>query len=693
MTLDEARAERLLGLAHSSMSFELTAADQHVLRASATGLVVDARQGDPEADTPENSDSWGRDRHVHAELVRWMCVDPAAKELIQPTGIRAKGLRVDGVLDLGFADVPFALDMEGCHLPQGINLTCADLRLLVMDGSSTGEISADGLTVKDNIFLRSGFKATGTVHLARARVGGDLDLTAATLLCPGGYAFIAEGAHIEGCVFLKKAVANGNVTLRNASIEQVVDCEGARFSSGGRYALSLNRAKVGSSLSLHKVWAEGVVELAGARVGVDVFCRDSHLYNRDAVALSAERAQIGGSLVLDGDFVARGEVRLIEARILADLVCRGGVFANPGGDALTADAVVVGGQVVCDAGFRSCGCVRLLRANISHDVVCKNGTLVNEGQIALYADGLHVGGSVFLDDGFRAKGEVRLLQARVDGNLQCSGGRFENAGGKALSAHSAQVGRTLMLDSGMQVRGKVSLIHARTHVLKDAEDSWPDRGALELDGFVYDGIRGPMDVRSRLAWLERQYGPQPAKDGSSYSPQPYEQLASVFRRTGRATEARRALIAKEVARRRYAGLAWWRKLIHRAYGCSVAFGYRPEQAFYLFAPCIVILMWLVFAIADSDGAMKPVVPPNAETVSGKFHPLVYAVDSFLPVVNLHEEERWLPDPDVGFVPIWCEYGIRTGLLAQLCLLVNIACGWFLTFCLVAGLSGIVRREA
>ena len=686
------KSERLIAFAKAVFP-DLTDPERRVVQAAAMGETADFRSGDPGKNDPAKAETWGDDRKVRAAVLRWMCVDSTAKELIQPTGIRAKGLRVEGVLDLGFTEVPFALDLEGCHLPQGINLTCADLRLLVMDGSNTGEITADGLTVKDNVFLRFGFKATGTVRLARAKVGGDLDFTEATFLCPGGYAFIAEGAHIGGCVFLKEVVADGNVTLRNASIEQVVDCEGARFTSGGRYALSLDRAKVGSSLSLLKVWAEGAVELAGAKVGVDVFFRDSHLYNKGAVALSAERAQIGGSLVLDGGFVAQGEVRLIETRILADLVCRGGVFANPSGDALTADAVVVKGQVLCDAGFRSYGCVRLLRANITHDVVCKSGTFVNEGQIALYADGMHVGGNVFLDDGFGAKGEVRLLQVHVDGNLQCSGGRFENAGGKALSAHNAYVGRTLMLDKKMQIRGKVSLIHARTHILKDAEDSWPERGSLELEGFVYDGIRGPMDVSSRLAWLNRQYGPHRAKDGDLYSPQPYEQLASVFKHTGRATEARRVLIAKEQARRRYAGMAWWRRLAHRAYGCSVAFGYRPEQAFYLFAPCIVILMWLVFAIADTNGAMKSVVAPHAKTVSAEFHPLVYAIDSFLPIVNLHEEERWLPDPAVGFVPIWCGYGIQAGLLAQLCLWVNIVCGWFLTFCLVAGLSGIVRREA
>ena len=39
--------------------------------------------GDPTND-PAHADSWGHDRDVRAELIRWLCVDPDASRLVDP---------------------------------------------------------------------------------------------------------------------------------------------------------------------------------------------------------------------------------------------------------------------------------------------------------------------------------------------------------------------------------------------------------------------------------------------------------------------------------------------------------------------------------------------------------------------------------------------------------------------------------
>src|ERR1700722_18599874 len=51
-----------------------------------------AKPDDPSND-PSHADKWGKEREVRADLIRWLCVDPRAKALIDPQGIRLLGAR------------------------------------------------------------------------------------------------------------------------------------------------------------------------------------------------------------------------------------------------------------------------------------------------------------------------------------------------------------------------------------------------------------------------------------------------------------------------------------------------------------------------------------------------------------------------------------------------------------------------
>jgi len=71
----------------------------------------------------------------------------------------------------------------------------------------------------------------------------------------------------------------------------------------------------------------------------------------------------------------------------------------------------------------------------------------------------------------------------------------------------------------------LNLTNAKVGLLVDQEASWPEKGRLFLDGFVYDQIAAgpadakvPIDATTRLRWLRLQ------PDEYGYLPQPYEQL-------------------------------------------------------------------------------------------------------------------------------------------------------------------------
>jgi hypothetical protein len=107
---------------------------------------------------------------------------------------------------------------------------------------------------------------------------------------------------------------------------------------------------------------------------------------------------------------------------------------------------------------------------------------------------------------------------------------------------------------------------------------------------------------ARLDWL--------ARDPRGYAPQPYEQLAAVYRNAGRDEDARRISIAKQLARRRTLGLPCrlWNLLLD----ILVGYGYRTWLAGIWLLACWAVGT-LVFAVAYPDHLMpaRPGVPHPA----------------------------------------------------------------------------------
>lgn len=79
---------------------------------------------------------------------------------------------------------------------------------------------------------------------------------------------------------------------------------------------------------------------------------------------------------------------------------------------------------------------------------------------------------------------------------------------------------------------------------------------------------------------------------------------------------------------------------------------------------------------EEKGGCLPVGHPE-------FSPLIYAVDSFLPIVDLHQESYWLPREN-GWAGSWG--------WVKIYLWFHIAFGWILTTLAVVGLTGIVKKD-
>jgi hypothetical protein len=177
-----------------------------------------------------------------------------------------------------------------------------------------------------------------------------------------------------------------------------------------------------------------------------------------------------------------------------------------------------------------------------------------------------------------------------------------------------------------------------------------------------------------------------------------------LRETGHEADAKRVLIEKERARRRHGGLGWLARGWSRLLDVTIGYGYRPGLAL-LWAAGWVVLGGALFGRGYAQGI---VVPTNAEAYASDkttrqepaFYPAfnrwVYALDTFVPIINFGQKESWAPQvachrPGLirgGGIRL-CIGGIRALSLYRW---LHTVAGWVLITLVVTGFTNLVRRE-
>jgi hypothetical protein len=459
-------------------------------------------------------------------------------------------------------------------------------------------------------------------------------------------------------------------------------------------------------------FANGTVRLVGAQIGGSLECGHGTFKNAGGDALFADRVEVRGGIFLNDGFSADGGVKLIEAKIGGSLECSG-TFNNRDGEALSADGAEIKGDVFLGDGFSAVGEVRLLAAKIGGDLDCNGGTFKSESGDALSADSSEIAGAVFLSKRFSAQGAVRLFGAQIAGNLECGGGKFSS-----MQLDTAAVRGTFFWDKVQDASGtQLNLTNAMVGAILDDQASWPERGNLFLDGFVYArfSARSPTDAPTRLEWLNRQ---------EKFTPQPYRQLAKVMREMGDDEGEKRVLfeleerIRAEDRKRLVCEPARWLRVSEDSLSdATVGYGIYPRRAIWCLCG-LTALGWIVHRRAKRVGAMAPTdkdAYAEFHESGGKtparyqpFNPLIYSLENCIPLVKLGQDERWQPDPSPQ--PRAATTAPAAGRRARLknLLLVRlpdratspmalrwfrwimIGLGWLLATFFVAGLSGIIK---
>lgn len=347
-----------------------------------------------EENEPGEAEKWGEERTIKAERIAWLCTNPQALAWVTYRGIMVTGVLLEGELDLQFARISFPVHFEKSAIPKGINLQISKIQNLNLSGTYTGPISADGLRVEGNVFLRNGFKSEGEVRLIGATITGNLFCENGRFINREAIALSVDGIKVEGSVFLCNGFqAEGQVRLLNAIIKGQLNCEGGNFTQP----------------------------------------------KDEKIAFHADGIKVEDSVLLRNGFKATGEVRLGKAEINGDLDCDNGQFSNTREHAISADGFKVKGSLFMRKAFKADGEVRLLGAEISGQLNCTGGKFINngEGKIALGADGVKVEDSVFLRD-VHAEGKVSMVGAIINRAFIWTG--VTTATTVSLDLRSAKIG-------------------------------------------------------------------------------------------------------------------------------------------------------------------------------------------------------------------------------------------------------------
>lgn len=340
--------------------------------------------------------------------------------------------------------------------------------------------------------------------------------------------------------------------------------------------------------------------------------------------------------------------------------------------------------------------LRLTRCSISEEIYLIQANVqylnFNESHMQGFsADSVTVKGSLRIN-GIRSEGEFRLLGAIIKGQLTCIRAEFNNPKGYAFIAQDMTVERAFFF-SPDSIEGVINLENAKVGNFEDDIESQKiKKGTLRLSGFEYGKLEKLGTADKRLEWIRLQYSSDKEKEKKNvFHAQPYDQLAKAYKEIGYESDAKDVLIAKHDDMLKYGRLNCLTEIKHRFLGLTTAHGYKPQRAISLLIG-LVMLSSFIFSDADNRKSMRPAkervymdekYEKNGELPYDypKFNSLVYAIDTALPFVDLHQEDYWLPDTNEAGLTRYSYW-----------LWIHIALGWFFSLLGVSAVTGIIKKE-
>jgi hypothetical protein len=451
------------------------------------------------------------------------------------------------------------------------------------------------------------------------------------------------------------------------------------------------------------------VDLSESSIGGDLLCDDT------ALDLKIDAANIGGSVFLRHISSPGASVSLRRAIIGGDLDCSFSLFVYRTGTCVEGQGAKIAGNL--DFFFADVEReISVEGASIGQNLDFRGASLdgvtassVTVGKSVLFADPLDPNA---LDaSGDMAQEEINQIDPLHHSSLTGT-----------LAFTDATIAGAFQWDTEVpQSEATLDLTRAKAGRLLNNPSGALPKNKLLLAGFLFDRLDGyaSTDSQAQIKWLRLQ-------PNAGLLTQPYDQMADAFRNIGLPDQAIDILIAENWDHvRAFYPTSWidlfnLNKLLallwYRVLGPLIGYGYRPANGLWFFL-FFLVLGARVFQKAHSDGVIVPTKPHADQTPNyPKFQPFIYSLETFVPLLKFSMGDYWGPN-DASDKPILilppalkkCTFHFLYGrldaerrlatssqhspsLLVRHYLWIHIICGWIITTLLVAGLSGILKKN-
>lgn len=664
---------------------------------------------------PERGDLWSERRVLTPEFLETILLHAPYRTAVPRSGVMIDGALYRDRVDLSWSRLTSLLLLKSSRFEKGAvfdwALASKGVSLAMSSFGTEAENPSLSFVHANLGFLNlSGSSVAGPLLLADMRVSGDIDLSAAVLAgdvdATGAKIagdLSADGVKVAGHLNMESIEVDGNAFMNApaelATVDMLAGDIGGDLMMGGvtvRGAFSMQALTVGGTLFMDESAKIDGVDLIAASIEGDLSLTDvrskgpiildsisvaGDLYldkTARAESVSLFLARIGRDILMDGASVA-GAVNMGRVSTGGDITLRApaevasvdlsgadvGGWARFNGTAFSGSLTMAGATFAGDlelVALPEVEDVDLTRAKVAGAVYLSESKFAG----SLTLTGVDVGASLHLKDAVLSD-DLSMSFARVGSNLILSGATLNLADLTAVS-----IGGDLVLGhlgdpvvwSGEQPL--LVLRNAKAGALQDLRASWPANLSLDLGGFSYARLGGVSHSLSEDALASRQsdwFVAWLSKD-QLYSPQPYEQLASVLQAMGHEAKAKDVLYGGRNRARFAADEPWYTKLWQGLMLLLIGFGYRTYYA----VGWIALFVVLGAAVVRRTGEGKR---------AGIRFGLAYSLDTLLPIIKLREAHY-----DIDFAGGWRP--------ARYYFYFHQMMGYVLASFLVAGLSGLTK---
>ncbi|MFI6096800.1 hypothetical protein ACIA8G_14660 [Lentzea sp. NPDC051213] len=567
---------------------------------------------------------------VRAELIRELLLGRHGE--LDPRGVQIEGAHITGALDLDRIAASVGLYLYDCVIDEPIEARYAQLPALTLRGGQCAGLQADGIRIDSDLYLEGGLRAQGNdkhglIRLVGGHIGGDLSLEEVDLTNKTGPAVAAERVHVDGSVFIRQKIRitgareKGAIHLASARISGDLEMNDARITNLTGPAVNADDIRIeGSAFLTHGFRAVGhcgdsAVSFDNASVTQNIKLSNAEITNKSGCGFDLNSARIGGGvffgrLVKISGHGLDGAVDVAGARIGANLELEAEVI-NDLGPAVNANSVDVGEGLFLHNGTQltasdgRTGAIELTNGHIAGDLDFIHAVVTNSIGSAVAADQVHVGGQLVLRD------KIRLTGSGANGAVVLRGARISRFDGWSKAELEVRLGRGPLLDLREMVIGtSVTLPPA----LMCPAYACAHRRWVRLDEFSYASL-GPEWNWQQWLHLIRRHTP-------AYHASAYQRLAAVERAAGHDGTVRRILMAQQTDLRRRSPKALGGALtrwFHWLWGVLAGYGYRSRRtaaALLLVLTVAGALGWLAGQVPTRPGHLAAERVASATTTAG-----------------------------------------------------------------------------